>query len=154
MTGNGGKGRILVVDDEEGIRVLCRVNLQIAGYDVLEAADGTSALELARRERLDLIFLDVMMPQMDGWDVLRRLKEDVATASIPVVMLTARTSEADQIRAWGEGILDYLAKPFNPQALEEFAAIAMQPRDAAEDQERRRHVVEQLRRMQELRRHP
>jgi DNA-binding response OmpR family regulator len=143
---------VLVVDDEEGIRVLCRVNLELGGYDVLEAADGMSALELARRETPDLIFLDVMMPQMDGWDVLRALKEDSTTAGIPVVMLTARTSEADQIRAWGEGILEYLAKPFNPQALEEFAALAMRPRDSADDQARRRHVVQQLRHMQELRR--
>ena len=145
-------GRVLIVDDEEGIRVLCRVNLQLAGYDVLEASNGMTALDMARRDKPDLIFLDVMMPQMDGWDVLRALKEDSATASIPVVMLTARTSEADQIRAWGEGILEYLAKPFNPVTLEEYAALAMQPRDAEDDQARRRRVVEQLRHLQEMRR--
>jgi DNA-binding response OmpR family regulator len=143
---------VLVVDDEEGIRVLCRVNLELAGYDVVEAGDGATALELARSEQPDLMFLDVMMPQMDGWDVLRRLKEDPATASIPVVMLTARTSEGDQIRAWGEGILDYLAKPFDPQALEDFAAAAMEPRDATGEHERRRRIVEHLRHLQELRR--
>jgi DNA-binding response OmpR family regulator len=146
------EGRVLVVDDEDGIRVLCRVNLELAGYDVLEAGDGATALELARAQRPDLIFLDVMMPQMDGWDVLRKLKEDAGTASIPVVMLTARTSEADQIRAWGEGILDYLAKPFNPQALEDFAAAAMRPRDASGEHQRRQQVVDHLRHLQELRR--
>ena len=146
------QGRILVVDDEEGIRVLCRVNLELSGYEVLEAPDGMTALEVAAAERPDLIFLDVMMPQMDGWDVLRRLKENPATADIPVVMLTARTSEADQIRAWGEGILDYLSKPFNPQALDDFAAAAMHPRDASDERERRQQVVDQLRHLQELRR--
>ena len=146
------QGRILVVDDEEGIRVLCRVNLELADFEVIEAPNGMAGLEAARAEQPDLIFLDVMMPQMDGWDVLRRRKEDPATAGIPVVMLTARTSEADQIRAWGEGILDYLAKPFNPQALEEYAAAAMQPRDSSGEQDRRRQVVDQLRHLQELRR--
>src|SRR3954468_7227635 len=145
-------GRVLVVDDEEGIRVLCRVNLELAGYEVVEAGNGAAALELARAERPDLIFLDVMMPQMDGWDVLHRLKEDPATAGIPVVMLTARTSEGDQIRAWGEGILDYLAKPFDPQALEDFAAAAMSPRDHDDEHERRRRIVDHLRHLQELRR--
>src|SRR3954447_26737554 len=145
-------GRVLVVDDEEGIRVLCRVNLELSGYEVMEAGNGASALEQAREQHPDLIFLDVMMPQMDGWDVLHRLKEDPGTSGIPVVMLTARTSEGDQIRAWGEGILDYLAKPFDPQALEDFAAAAMSPRDVEDEQARRRQVVEQLRHLQDLRR--
>ncbi|MDQ1396537.1 MAG: hypothetical protein QOG64_1796, partial [Acidimicrobiaceae bacterium] len=145
-------GRVLVVDDEEGIRVLCRVNLEIAGYEVFEAGDGLTALSMVADLQPDLVFLDVMMPQMDGWDVLRRLKEDASTASVPVVMLTARTSEADQIRAWGEGVLDYLAKPFDPQALEHFAEVAMRPRDATSHEQRRREVVERLRTMQELRR--
>jgi|SRR5437763_305825 len=145
-------GRILVVDDEEGIRVLCRVNLELAGHEVIEAGDGASALEVARQQHPDLIFLDVMMPQMDGWDVLHRLKDDASTADIPVVMLTARTSEGDQIRAWGEGILDYLAKPFDPQALEDFAEAAMLPRDAGGEEARRRQVLEHLRHLQELRR--
>lgn len=144
--------RVLIVDDEEGIRVLCRVNLELSGFDVLEAPDGMAGLEMAREEHPDLIFLDVMMPQMDGWDVLRRLKEDAATASIPVVMLTARTSEADQIRAWGEGVLDYLSKPFNPQTLEDVAIAAMEPRDSSDDNARRQQVVDHLRHVQELRR--
>ena len=145
-------GRILVVDDEEGIRVLCRVNLELAGHEVIEAGDGASALEVARQQHPDLIFLDVMMPIMDGWEVLRMLKEDPSTAEIPVIMLTARTSEADQIRAWGEGVMQYLAKPFDPQALEDFAEAAMLPRDAGGEEARRRQVLEHLRHLQELRR--
>ena len=146
-------GRVLVVDDEEGIRVLCRVNLELGGYDVLEASNGLEALEVARSQRPDLIFLDVMMPKMDGWQVLQHLKEDAATASIPVVLLTARTSEEDQMKGWGEGILEYLSKPFNPQLLVEWAAAAIAPRDPGAEAERRQRILEQLRLLQELRRH-
>lgn len=145
-------GRVLVVDDEEGIRVLCRVNLELGGYEVLEAADGIEALEMARLHRPDLIFLDVMMPRMDGWEVLQHLKEDNATAAIPVVLLTARTSEEDQMKGWGEGILEYLSKPFNPQLLVDWAAAAITPRDPAAEAQRRQRVLEQLRLLQELRR--
>ena len=149
---DGERPTVLVVDDEEGIRVLCRVNLELSGYEVIEAGDGLSALDAARASRPDVIFLDVMMPNMDGWEVLRFLKEDAATAGIPVIMLTARTSEADQIRAWGEGVIQYLAKPFSPQLLEEYAALALAPRDPDEDRDQRRRVIEQLRNLQELRR--
>jgi DNA-binding response OmpR family regulator len=117
--------KVLVVDDEEGIRVLCRVNLELEGYDVIEAADGPTALESARSKRPDLIFLDVMLPRMDGWDVLTELKADPHTAHIPVVMLTARTSEEDQLRAWGGGVMEYLAKPFNPRRLVDWAERAL-----------------------------
>lgn len=144
-------GRVLVVDDEEGIRVLCRVNLELGGYEVTEAADGLEALELARKIRPDLIFLDVMMPRMDGWEVLRQLKEDTTTASIPVVLLTARTSEDDQMKGWGEGILEYLSKPFNPQLLVEWAAAAMRPREPAAESTRRDRILDQLRLIQDLR---
>ena len=121
-------GRVLVVDDEEGIRILCRVNLELGGFEVLEASDGVEALEKARAERPDLVFLDLMMPRMDGWQVLDELKNDASTDGIPVVILTARTSEEDQMRGWDEGILEYLAKPFNPQRLVEWAEQALQPR--------------------------
>jgi DNA-binding response OmpR family regulator len=143
---------VLIADDEEGIRVLCRVNLELTDLDVIEAADGAEALAKARSERPDVILLDVMMPIMDGWEVLHQLKADPETASIPVIMLTARTSEADQIRAWGEGVIDYLSKPFSPQLLEDTTVAALQPRDAASDDERRRRIIEQLRSMQDLRR--
>lgn len=146
-------GRVLIVDDEEGIRVLCRVNLELGGYEVLEASDGVEALEVARSQRPDLIFLDVMMPRMDGWEVLGHLKEDPVTASIPVVLLTARTSEDDQMKAWGEGVLEYLSKPFNPQLLVEWAAAAMRPREPAAEMARRERILEQLRLIQDLRRH-
>jgi two-component system alkaline phosphatase synthesis response regulator PhoP len=144
-------GRVLVVDDEDDIRELCRVNLEFEGYEVIDAADGEAALQLARTGQPDVIFLDLMMPKMDGWDVLRHLKEDDATAAIPVILLTAKTGENEQMRGWQEGILEYVSKPFNPLSLVEWANRAMLPRDAAEDAERRRRILDQLRLVQELR---
>ncbi len=72
-----------------------------------------------------MIFLDLMMPKMDGWETLDALRADASVAEIPVILLTARTSEEDQIRGWGEGIFDYLPKPFNPQVLVEWATQAV-----------------------------
>ena len=144
-------GRVLVVDDEDDIRELCRVNLEFEGFQVFDAANGPAGLEQASRHRPDVIFLDLMMPDMDGWEVLRRLKEDDATAQIPVVMLTARTGEDDQMRGWQEGILEYVSKPFNPLSLVEWAKRAMEPRDPREEDERRRRILDQLRLIQDLR---
>jgi CheY-like chemotaxis protein len=144
-------GIVLVVDDEDDIRELCRVNLEFEGLQVLDAADGPTALELVGRARPDVIFLDLMMPAMDGWEVLRRLKEDDATSDIPVVLLTARTGEQDQMRGWEEGILEYVSKPFNPLTLVEVAKRAMEPRDPAEETERRRRILDQLHLMEDLR---
>ena len=144
-------GRVLVVDDEDDIRELCRVNLEFEGFQVFDAPNGPAGLEQAARHRPDVIFLDLMMPEMDGWEVLRRLKEDDATAQIPVVLLTARTGEDDQMRGWQEGILEYVSKPFNPLSLAEWAGRALQPRDPDDDAERRRRILEQLRLIRELR---
>jgi DNA-binding response OmpR family regulator len=143
-------GRVLVVDDEDDIRELCRVNLEFEGYEVIDASDGPAALEMASRDHPDLIFLDLMMPNMDGWEVLRQLKEDEATADIPVILLTAKTGESDQMRGWEEGILDYVAKPFNPLSLVEWANRAMQRRDPEEEADRRTRILRQLHLLKEL----
>ena len=110
---------MLIVDDEHAIRVVCRVNLTAAGIDVLEAADGESGLQLARRERPDLILLDVMMPELDGWDVARRLSEDPVTRDIPIVFLTARAEMTDRRQAQHLGGVGYIVKPFDPVDLGE-----------------------------------
>jgi DNA-binding response OmpR family regulator len=143
--------KILIVDDEAGIRELCRVNLVLAGYEVAEAADGQRALELARSENPDLILLDVLMPGMSGWEVLTALRADAATAEIPVVMLTALNSEDDQIRGWEGGAVEYLTKPFNPLALADWAAAAMEPRDPADDEARRQRAVAKVSMVRALR---
>jgi two-component system, OmpR family, alkaline phosphatase synthesis response regulator PhoP len=144
-------GTVLVVDDEAEIRELCRVNLEFEGFDVVEAKNGTEAIDMARRLRPDLVFLDLMMPGVDGWDVLQALKSDDDLAGIPVILLTAKSGEADQMRGWQEGILEYVSKPFNPLSLAEWARRAMVPRDPVDDEQRRQRVLEQLRLLRELR---
>jgi DNA-binding response OmpR family regulator len=109
--------RILVIDDEPSIRLLTRVNLGASGMDVLEAADGETGLALARKERPDLVLLDVMMPGVDGWDVARLLGEDEATKDIPIVFLTARAEQTDRVQGRQAGGIAYLLKPFDPVSL-------------------------------------
>jgi len=110
----GTARRVLVIDDERSIRLLCRVNLAAAGMDVLEAADGREGLELARKERPDLVLLDVMMPQLDGWAVARELAADEQTRDIPIVFLTARADPADRRLGEQLGGVGYVVKPFDP----------------------------------------
>ena len=109
--------RVLVVDDEAPIRLLCRVNLEAEGMDVLEAADGPSGLDKARAEAPDVVLLDVMMPGLDGWRVAEELLDDPRTESIPIVFLTARAELRDRARGIDLGGIDYVTKPFNPVEL-------------------------------------
>src|SRR5438045_135403 len=91
--------RVLVIDDEAPIRLLCRVNLEAEGIHVLEAADGTTGLDLARDQQPDVVLLDVMMPGLDGWRVAEELLEDDRTRGIPIIILTARAASPDRARA-------------------------------------------------------
>jgi two-component system alkaline phosphatase synthesis response regulator PhoP/two-component system response regulator VicR len=109
--------KILAVDDERHIVRLVEVNLQRAGYEVVTAYDGKEALEKIKTENPDLVVLDVMMPYMDGFEVLKNLKADPVTAEIPVIMLTAKAQDADVFRGWQSGVDCYLTKPFNPMEL-------------------------------------
>jgi two-component system, OmpR family, alkaline phosphatase synthesis response regulator PhoP len=109
--------RVLVIDDEAPIRLLCRVNLEAEGMEVLEAADGPSGLATARAERPDVILLDVMMPGLDGWRVAEELLDDERTQGIPIVFLTARAELRDRARGIDLGGVDYVTKPFNPVEL-------------------------------------
>jgi DNA-binding response OmpR family regulator len=111
------KTRVLVIDDEAPIRLLCRVNLEAEGMDVLEAADGPSGLEKARAEIPDVVLLDVMMPGLDGWRVAEELLDDERTEAIPIVFLTARAELRDRARGIDLGGVDYVTKPFNPVEL-------------------------------------
>lgn len=106
--------KILVVEDEDNIRELVRAYLEREGYGVVEAADGTAALDLATSEQPDLVVLDLMLPGIDGWEICRRLRQGGAT---PVIMLTARGDEIDRILGLELGADDYLTKPFSPREL-------------------------------------
>ena len=106
--------RILVIDDEAPIRLLCRVNLEAEGMQVLEAGDGPAGIDRAREERPDVILLDVMMPGLDGWQVAEQLLDDPATNGIPIIFLTARAELRDRARGIDLGGMEYVTKPFNP----------------------------------------
>ena len=108
---------MLVVDDERAIRLLCRVNLAASGMDVLEASDGRQALEVARKARPDLVLLDVMMPEVDGWTVARELAADKRTRDIPIIFLTARADPSDRRLGEQLGGVGYLVKPFDPVSI-------------------------------------
>jgi CheY-like chemotaxis protein len=108
---------VLVADDEPPIRLLCQVNLAVAGIDVIQAADGEEAIKLARSAAPDLILLDLMMPRVDGWTVAEELGANEQTRDIPIVFLTARTTTDDRRRAENLGALGYVLKPFDPVRL-------------------------------------
>ena len=113
----GKPKKILVVDDERHIVRLVQVNLERSGYQVVAAFDGKEALKKVSSEKPDLVVLDVMMPYMDGFQVLKQMKADAATKDIPVIMLTAKAQDADVFRGWASGVDMYLTKPFNPLEL-------------------------------------
>lgn len=106
-------GSVLVADDEDFNRQLLRDPLQAQGYTVLEAECGNDALHIAQGKRIDVILLDVMMPNMDGFQVCRRLKEDPGTASIPIIMVTALSERKERIRCIECGANDFLTKPID-----------------------------------------
>jgi DNA-binding response OmpR family regulator len=110
MGENGAKkARVLVVDDDEDIRVLVRELLQRAGFEVLEEANGRAALRVFHASRPDLVVLDVAMPELSGWETLERIRE---LSDVPVLMLTAKDAEADRVRGLRAGADDYVTKPF------------------------------------------
>ena len=135
---------VLVVDDEADIRELVRLNLELDGHSVILATNGLEALEYAVGEHPDAVILDVMMPEMDGWETLSQMKSsiDPVIAHIPVIMLTARADDLDRIRGTIEGAIRYLTKPFSPTELRDeiSAALTGEP----EPTKRRRAQTEAL----------
>jgi CheY-like chemotaxis protein len=113
----GSAPLVLVVDDEQSIRTICRVNLEGDGLAVTEATDGAEALETVRRERPSVVLLDVMMPSVDGWSVAEQLAADEETREIPVIFLSARAAHEDRLRAQELGAVGYVVKPFDPLEL-------------------------------------
>ncbi|MBI5560883.1 MAG: response regulator [Deltaproteobacteria bacterium] len=114
---DGHRVNILAVDDEADILRLLGYNLRKEGFSVIEAKDGPEAIELARNKRPDIILLDIMLPDMDGTEVLKRLKRDEMTSHMPVIMLTAKGEEVDRIVGLELGAEDYITKPFSPREL-------------------------------------
>jgi DNA-binding response OmpR family regulator len=106
--------KILLVDDEPEILEICRDYLKAAGYDTVTASNGAQGLSLARREKPDLIVLDLMMPEMDGLDVCREIRRE---SNVPIIMLTARVEETDKLIGLELGADDYITKPFSPREL-------------------------------------
>jgi DNA-binding response OmpR family regulator len=137
--------RVLVIDDEPPIRLLCRVNLEAEGMEVLEAADGPSGLAKAKSRRPDVILLDVMMPGLDGWRVAEELLEDPTTQEIPIIFLTARAEFRDRARGLDIGGIDYVTKPFNPVELAPLVRELLHRLEAGERDELRREKISDLR---------
>ena len=109
--------RILVVDDDKQIVRLVQSYLEQAGFAVLTAYDGAAALRTIRTERPDLVVLDLMLPDQDGWSITRSVRADASQANLPIIMLTARVEDTDKIVGLELGADDYMAKPFNPREL-------------------------------------
>jgi DNA-binding response OmpR family regulator len=114
---SGGAARVLVADDDRDIRDLVAFKLSQAGYDVETAEDGAQALARVRSAPPALVVLDVMMPGLSGMDVARQLRADAQTASLPIIMLTAKAQEADVESGFAVGVDDYVIKPFSPREL-------------------------------------
>lgn len=113
----GGPATVLIADDDADILELVAFRLERAGYEVLTAGDGEEALSLARERRPALAVLDVMMPKLTGYDVVRAMRDEDGTRDIPVILLTARVQDADVSRGFEAGADDYVRKPFSPQEL-------------------------------------
>jgi len=109
--------RILVIDDDPGVRVLCRIAFRTGGDEILEAASGREGLELLATEHVDAVVLDVMLPSVNGFEILRRIRQNDRMSHLPVVLLSVRVGIQDQIDGWRAGADDYLTKPFSPAAL-------------------------------------
>jgi two-component system, OmpR family, alkaline phosphatase synthesis response regulator PhoP len=141
--------RVLVIDDEAPIRLLCRVNLEAEGMQVLEASDGPTGVARARGESPDVILLDVMMPGLDGWRVAEQLLLDPATERIPIIFLTARAEFRDRARGLDIGGVDYVTKPFNPLELAELVEDVLARVDRGERDELRHEKLQELRTLME-----
>ena len=109
--------RILVIDDDPGVRMLCKIAFRMDGDEIIPAANGREGLELLDAEQVDAVVLDVMLPSINGFEILRCIREDARWSDLPVVLLSVRVGIQDQIDGWRAGADEYLTKPFSPSAL-------------------------------------
>jgi excisionase family DNA binding protein len=116
-TRNATGPRILIVDDDERLRAYVRANLELEGFAVREAGDAESGLDALEEEPPDLILLDVMMPQVDGWEMLRRVQERYGVGTIPVLMFSGKVEPVEEDEAAARGARGFIGKPFDPQQL-------------------------------------
>jgi DNA-binding response OmpR family regulator len=133
--------KILVVEDEQPIRKLIDLNLRLENHEVITAADGLEALQQASGGQPDLVILDIMLPGLDGWEVLKRLRQDPTFQNIPVVVLTALVQDADIIRGWQLGADEYITKPFSPVALVKTVQMVLDRTPEERKARREREVV-------------
>lgn len=132
--------RILTVDDEERIRALIRKYAEFEGHEVTEAADGMEAVKLCREKTFDIIIMDIMMPELDGFSAVREIRKFSDT---PIIMLSARGEEYDKLNGFGLGIDDYVVKPFSPKELMmRIDAVMKRSRPAAAPAENKHEIVE------------
>jgi DNA-binding response OmpR family regulator len=136
--------RILIVDDESAIRLVCQLNLASVGFQTLEASDGETALTLARTEHPDLILLDVMLPGIDGLDVAKELASSPETREIPILFLSARSDRSDEERGHEVGGLGYITKPFDPAELIDKVRDVLERAERGEREALRREWQERL----------
>jgi DNA-binding response OmpR family regulator len=140
---------VLVIDDEAPIRLLCRVNLEAEKMEVVEAKDGPTGLEEAKRTNPDVILLDVMMPTLDGWRVAEHLLDDPNTKDIPIIFLTARAEFRDRARGLDIGGIDYVTKPFNPLELASLVRNLLDRIERGERDDLRKEKLSELRALME-----
>ncbi len=132
-----GRHKILVVEDEPDIRELVRYNLEQGGFEVIETDDGKQALALIEKERPSLLVLDLMLPNADGLDICKMLRQRPQSAAIPIVMLTAKAAEVDRVLGLELGADDYITKPFSPRELVARVKAVLRRSETAHVEERR-----------------
>jgi DNA-binding response OmpR family regulator len=133
--------RILIVDDDPMVTRLVRINLELENFEVVEVWDGKSALEAIKNDRPDLVLLDIMMPQIDGWEILKRLRADPSMRDLPIVLLTAKVQEEDIARGWNMGADGYILKPFNPVNLAESLREILSASTEERETRRRKEMI-------------
>ena len=138
--------RVLVVDDDADIRELVRVTLEMDGHEITEAADGVHALMALERHHHDAVVLDLTMPRLGGWDVLVTLKAsaDPSLSAVPVILLTALSTDLDRIRGGIEGAVRYLTKPFSPEALRDEVRLAIEGPEPVQRRRAQQDAMERL----------
>lgn len=138
--------RVLVVDDDPMVTRLVRINLELEDFQVEEAWDGNTALRMMRENPPAVLVLDIMMPRMDGWEILRQVREDPRLKDLPVVLLTAKVQDEDMARGWRMGADGYITKPFNPVGLADILREVLN----RTSEERRRLREEELDRLRDF----